>query len=354
MDSFFLNKRYRAANRKKNFLIILAALLVVVLGIWFASIGLDQTVWRTILALKAYSKGSLDQGPDSAVNKIILLLRLPRIAMAILAGVGLAVSGAIMQSVTRNPLVSPFTLGLSSAAAFGASMCIVFGEGVFFESETGVIACAFTSSLFCVFIVYSLAKKIGINPTVIVLVGISLNYFFSALTATVEFFAKQHKLEAIVHWTFGSFNKSSWNSVIICAVIITLCMLFLRRQRLRLDAIALNDDESVKSLGINPENIRAVSGIIAVLITSTIISFTGVIGFVGLIAPHMARMIIGNQHCYFIPFAGFLGAILLLCADTMGRFLLYPVSIPVGIIVSFLGAPLFARLILSVGKKGLN
>ncbi|MDR1608898.1 MAG: iron ABC transporter permease [Deltaproteobacteria bacterium] len=296
----------------------------------------------------------MEQGSDAAVNKIILLLRLPRIAMAILAGVGLAVSGAIMQSVTRNALVSPFTLGLSSAAAFGASMCIVFGEGIFFESETGVITCAFISSIFCVFIVYSLSKKIGINPTVIVLVGISLNYFFSALTATVEFFANQHKLEAVVQWTFGSFNKSSWNSVIICSVVVTTCLLFLKRQCLRLDAIALNDDETVKSLGINPEKIRAVSGIIAVFITSTIISFTGVIGFVGLIAPHMARMIIGNQHSFFIPFAGLLGAILLLCADTVGRLILYPVTIPVGIIVSFLGAPLFARLICTVGKKGLN
>jgi iron complex transport system permease protein len=315
---------------------------------------MDKSVFQTIKALDAYFHGTLEGSEDAAVNKIILLLRLPRITLAILAGIGLSIAGAIMQSVTRNPLVSPFTLGISSAAAFGASICIVFGQGSFFDSDAGIIFCAFVSSLICVFTVYSISNKIGINPTVIVLVGISLNYFFSALTATIEFFAKQHKLEEVVQWTFGTFNKSSWNSVIVCGIIVTVCLVFIFRYNLKLDVIALNDDETAKSLGINPETIRTVSGFLAVLITATIISFTGVIGFVGLIAPHMARIIIGNQHKYFIPFAGLLGAILLLCADTIGRFVLYPVNIPVGIIVSFLGVPLFVHLILSAGKESMN
>lgn len=353
-ETTLLEKKYQSINRRKTLLIILAALLVLGLGICFTTIGLPQTSWQAVRALEAYFKGTVEQGPDAAVNKIILLLRMPRLAMAILAGIGLAVSGAIMQSVTRNPLVSPFTLGLSAAAAFGASLCIVFGTGAFLESEAGIIACAFTSSALCVAAVYSISKKVGLNPTVIVLVGISLNYLFSALTATVEFFAKQHKLEAVVQWTFGSFNKSTWSSVIFCGTIVLAGVLFIRRYSLKLDAIALNDDESVRSLGINPERIRVVSGFIAVLITAGIISFTGVIGFVGLIGPHMARLIIGNQHKYFLPLSGLLGAALLLCADTIGRLMLYPVNIPVGIIVSFLGVPLFIHLILSSGKSGLN
>lgn len=349
-----LEKEYRSNNSKKLLLIFIAILAVIILGICFTTIGMENNVWQTISALKAYFNGTLSQSPDAAVNKIILLLRIPRIAMAIFAGVGLAVSGAIMQSVTRNPLVSPFTLGISSAAAFGASLCIVFGTGGFFESEAGIITCAFILSLLCVFTVYAISKKIGINPTVIVLVGISLNYFFSALTATVEFFAKQHKLEAVIQWTFGTFNKSTWDSVIICGLVVAICSLFIMQYSLKLDAIAFNDDEIVKSLGANPEIIRTVSGLTAVLITATIISFTGVIGFVGLIAPHMARLLIGNQHKYFIPFAGVLGAILLLCADTVGRLILYPVNIPVGIIVSFLGVPLFVHLILSAGKEDMG
>ena len=349
-----LEKKYQSDNNQKLLLILVSALIALILGICFTTIGMDNSVWQTVSAIKAYFNGTLETSPDAAINKIILLLRMPRITMAIFAGMGLAISGAIMQSVTRNPLVSPFTLGISSAAAFGASLCIVFGTGAFFESEAGIITCAFSVSLLCVFTVYAIAKKLGINPTVIVLVGISLNYFFSALTATVEFFAKQHKLEAVVQWTFGTFNKSTWDSVIICGTVVALCFLFIMRYSLKLDAIALNDDEIVKSLGINPENIRTISGFIAVLITATIISFTGVIGFVGLIAPHMARLLIGGQHKYFIPFTGILGAILLLCADTLGRLILYPVNIPVGIIVSFLGVPLFVHLILSSGKEELS
>jgi iron complex transport system permease protein len=315
---------------------------------------MEKSVLQTLRAIRVWFNGTLEVGPDVAINKIILLLRLPRIALAILAGIGLSVAGAIMQSVTRNPLVSPFTLGISSAAAFGASICIVFGKGAFFESDAGVILSAFASSLICVFTVYSIAKKIGVSPTVIVLVGISLNYLFSALTATVEFFAKQHKLEEVVQWTFGSFNKSSWDSVLFCGVITLLSLIVISRTSLKLDVIALNDDETSKSLGVNPEAIRVFTGFLAVLLTASIISFTGVIGFVGLIAPHMARIIIGNQHKYLIPFAGLLGSILLLCADTVGRFIFYPVSIPVGIVVSFLGVPLFVHLILSAGKEGLN
>ncbi|MDR2349198.1 MAG: iron ABC transporter permease, partial [Deltaproteobacteria bacterium] len=141
---------------------------------------------------------------------------------------------------------------------------------------------------------------------------------------------------------------------IFCGLVVFASLVFMSRYALKLDVIAMNDDETAKSLGINPETIRTVSGFLAVLITATIISFTGVIGFVGLISPHMARIIIGNEHKYFIPFSGLLGSILLLCADTLGRFALYPVNIPVGIVVSFLGVPLFVHLILSAGKESVN
>lgn len=349
-----LEQQYRLIKQKKILLILIFAISAALLSLCFTTIGMEYSAWQTVGALKAYFQNTLSQGPDTTVNKIILLLRLPRIAMAVLAGAGLAISGVIMQSVTRNPLVSPFTLGLSSAAAFGASLAIVFGSGPFWESEAGIITCAFISALICALTVYAIAKKIGISPTVIVLVGISLNYLFSALTATVEFFAKQHKLEAVVQWTFGTFNKSTWDSITVCSAVVLLCLILIMQYTIKLDAIAANDDETVKSLGIDPQSIRTITVLASVLITAAIISFTGVIGFVGLIAPHMARLMIGGQHTYLIPFTGILGAILLLCADTAGRLILYPVSIPVGIIISFLGVPLFVHLILSANKEELG
>ncbi|MDR1038559.1 MAG: iron ABC transporter permease [Deltaproteobacteria bacterium] len=354
MDSLEFEARYRSINRGQLALIVAAAVVTLAMGFFFITIGMEQGSWQPIRAFKAYLDGTLERGPTSVADKIILLLRIPRIAMAIIAGFGLAISGAVMQSVTRNPLVSPFTLGLSSAAAFGASLCIVFGSGPFFESESGIITSAFICSLLCVIIVYTISKAIGISPTVIILVGISLNYFFSALTAGVEFFSKNHELESVVQWTFGTLNRSNWNSVVICGPMVLLGFIVIYSMGLKLDAIALNDDETVKSLGINPERIRAVSGLMAALLTSTIISFTGIIGFVGLIGPHMARIIIGNRHKFFIPMAGFLGAILLFGADTVGRLIIYPVYVPVGIIISVLGVPIFIHLILSAGREKIG
>lgn len=347
-----LEKSYAASVRKKYGLIALIAALTLLCGIWFTTIGMsDCGAFQAWHAVTRWLDGTIGEGPDVAGNKIILLLRLPRILLALLAGAGLAVSGALMQSVTRNYLVSPFTLGISSAAAFGASMCIVFGTGLFFESDLAMILCAFAASCGCGLVVYGISQRIGVKPSSIVLVGIALNYFFSAMTATIEFFAREHKLEAVVQWTFGSFNRATWESVALTGIVVALCCVLSLRYCLPLNAMATSDDETVKSLGVHPERLRTVSGLLAVLMTSTIISFTGVIGFVGLIAPHMARFVIGNDHRFYLPFAAVLGAFLLLVSDTVGKLILYPVNIPVGIVISFLGVPLFVHLILSKGRS---
>lgn len=342
-----LKQEYKNENKKKILLIVSVVFIMLVSAYVFTTLGMKNiSTMQTLVAISKAFSGTLDNGTDAASNKVIMLLRLPRIALAMLAGIGLAVSGAVMQSLTRNYLVSPFTLGISSAAAFGASMSIVFGVGVFFQSEVGMISCAFIASCICGCIVYGISRYIGLNPSSIVLVGISLNYLFSAMTATIEFFAKEHKLEAVVQWTFGSFNRATWDSVLITFIVITLGLSILIIYSLKLNVIATNSDEMAKSLGININKARIVCGMTAILLTATIISFTGVIGFVGLIAPHIARLIIGDNHLYYLPFASVLGGVLLLFSDMIGKFILYPVNIPVGIVISFLGVPLFIHLIL--------
>ena len=342
-----LKQEYKNENKKKILLIVSVVFIMLVSAYVFTTLGMKNiSTMQTLVAISKAFSGTLDNGTDAASNKVIMLLRLPRIALAMLAGIGLAVSGAVMQSLTRNYLVSPFTLGISSAAAFGASMSIVFGVGVFFQSEVGMISCAFIASCICGCIVYGISRYIGLNPSSIVLVGISLNYLFSAMTATIEFFAKEHKLEAVVQWTFGSFNRATWDSVLITFIVITLGLSILIIYSLKLNVMATNSDEMAKSLGININKARIVCGMTAILLTATIISFTGVIGFVGLIAPHIARLIIGDNHLYYLPFASVLGGVLLLFSDMIGKFILYPVNIPVGIVISFLGVPLFIHLIL--------
>lgn len=342
-----LKQEYKNENKKKILLIVTVVFIMLVSAYVFTTLGMKNiSNMQTLVAISKAFSGTLDNGADAASNKVIMLLRLPRIALAMLAGIGLAVSGAIMQSLTRNYLVSPFTLGISSAAAFGASMSIVFGVGVFFQSEVGMISCAFIASCICGCIVYGISRYIGLNPSSIVLVGISLNYLFSAMTATIEFFAKEHKLEAVVQWTFGSFNRATWESVLITFIVIVVGLAILIIYSLKLNVMATNSDEMAKSLGINVNKARVVCGMTAILLTATIISFTGVIGFIGLIAPHIARLLIGDNHLYYLPFASVLGGILLLFSDMIGKFILYPVNIPVGIVISFLGVPLFIHLIL--------
>ena len=342
-----LKQEYKNENKKKILMIISVVFIILVSAYVFTTLGMKNiSNMQTLVAISKAFSGTLDNGTDAASNKVIMLLRLPRIALAMLAGIGLAVSGAVMQSLTRNYLVSPFTLGISSAAAFGASMSIVFGVGVFFQSEVGMISCAFIASCICGCIVYGISRYIGLNPSSIVLVGISLNYLFSAMTATIEFFAREHKLEAVVQWTFGSFNRATWESVLITFIVVVLGLAILIIYSLKLNVMATNSDEMAKSLGINVNKARVVCGMTAILLTATIISFTGVIGFVGLIAPHIARLLIGDNHLYYLPFASVLGGILLLFSDMIGKFILYPVNIPVGIVISFLGVPLFIHLIL--------
>ena len=342
-----LKQEYKNENKKKILMIISVVFIMLVSAYVFTTLGMKNiSNMQTLVAISKAFSGTLDNDADAASNKVIMLLRLPRITLAMLAGIGLAVSGAVMQSLTRNYLVSPFTLGISSAAAFGASMSIVFGVGVFFQSEVGMISCAFIASCICGCIVYGISRYIGLNPSSIVLVGISLNYLFSAMTATIEFFAREHKLEAVVQWTFGSFNRATWEIVLITFIVVVLGLARLIIYSLKLNVMATNSDEMAKSLGINVNKARVVCGMTAILLTATIISFTGVIGFVGLIAPHIARLLIGDNHLYYLPFASVLGGILLLFSDMIGKFILYPVNIPVGIVISFLGVPLFIHLIL--------
>ena len=341
---------YEKECQKKYYSIIIGIIVIAILALYFTTIGMNVPIRQVFVAINAYYSGTINENGTAAINKIIVLLRMPRILLAIVSGIGLSVAGLVMQSVTRNYLVSPFTLGVSSSAAFGASICIVFGSGFFFHSEIGIISCAFLSACLCGLIVYGLSSKIGIKPSTLVLIGIALNYLFSAMTATIEFFAKEHKLEAVVQWTFGSFNRATWENVMISAIIVLVSSSLLWKYSLTLNAMAGNDDEAARTLGINTYKLRTISGLMAILITATIISFTGVIGFIGLIAPHMARFIIGTDHRFALPFAAILGAILLLVADTFGKLILYPVNIPVGIVISFLGVPLFVHLIINKGK----
>lgn len=341
-------EQYNNIIRRKGLIISLSFILMILIALFAVTVGsADIKVAEVISSVKKTVTGEI----LTVKEKIIIHLRIPRIVMAILAGAGLSVAGTVMQSITRNPLVSPFTVGISSAAAFGASLAIVFGIGFYTDTRFGVVLTAFFFAVLCAVLVYGISSKVGLTPETLILTGIALNYLFSAFTATIHFFSREHQLASAVAWTFGSLNAATWDQVMVIAIFIIISLPILFSRSWVFNAMSSNDDDSVRGLGIDPTINRIVTGLVSVLLTASIISFTGVIGFVGLVAPHIARLIIGSDHRFLLPFSVITGSLLVVIADTIGRVILSPVMIPVGIVISYLGVPLFINLIIT-RKKG--
>ena len=338
---------YRASRRRAWLLLSGGLVLTLALGMVFAALGATGVTPGEIAATLA---GVLRGEELSAPQLVILHLRLPRVVMAAVAGWGLSVSGTAMQGITRNPLVSPFTIGISNAAAFGASLSLVFGLGFFPGTRGGVVLTAFALALLCAGTVYGVAMGAGMSPEALVLTGIGVNYLFSAATSVIQYFADEHRLAAAVAWAFGSLNGSGWPQAGAAFLAVAPCFLGLWLMAPGLNVLSVADDETARSLGISPEWIRGTAGILSVMAAAGVISFTGVIGFVGLAGPHIARILLGGDHRLLLPFSALVGAVLLLTADTIGRLLLAPVLLPVGIVVSFLGVPIFFHLLLSRRK----
>lgn len=280
---------------------------------------------------------------------IVWGLRLHRILMAIVAGMGLAVAGAVMQGILKNPLASPFTLGIASAASFGAALAIILGAG-FAGGEYLIIGNAFIFALLASLTVYGLARYKGITPETMILAGIAIMYIFSAMTSFLQYVGRSEQVQEVVFWMMGSLGRSSWEKVWIVTAVTGICLPYLLVKSWDINALGAGD-ETAKSLGVNVERVRVISMILASLITASVICFTGTIGFIGLVSPHITRMAIGGDHRFLIPASALVGALILLGADSIARTILAPVILPVGIMTSFLGVPFFIYLFLRRRKE---
>ncbi len=275
---------------------------------------------------------------------ILLDIRLPRIILALIAGTGLAVSGAVMQAVLRNPLASSYTLGVSSGAGFGAALAIGLGMGIW-GGKYIVVVNAFIFGMASMVLVYTLAGIRGAGPGMLILAGVAVNYFFSASTAVVKYMIPHDYLAGIVFWLMGGLNLANWENIAILLPLVALPSLWLVvRFPWDLNAMGAGDDVAV-SLGVEPSRVRMVALLLAALITSGIVAFTGVIGFVCLVGPHMARMMIGSDHRFLLPFSCLTGALLLLVADVAARTIFAPTELPVGIVTALIGVPFFLHLL---------
>ncbi len=336
--------------RKKRY--VLLGLLVACAGLFVAAISLGpvyvppRAVMRTLLRANA----------DPVFSTIVLGIRLPQALAAAIAGAGLAAAGAAMQSILRNPLGSPFTLGVSQAGAFGAAFSVIIaGAGIMQSTQVGsitithsfmTVTLAFVACIVCALIITVIARLYAATPEVMVLCGVALGSLFSAATMFLQYFADDVQLAAIVFWSFGDVGRAGWREVWIMGAVVAPGIVFFIVNRWNYNAVEAGD-ETAKGLGVSVERVRLSGMVVASLMTAVIVSFLGVIGFVGLICPHAVRKIIGDDNRFVVPASCLCGAALLMASDTAARLILAPHVLPVAVLTSFLGAPLFLYLLLA-------
>ena len=294
--------------------------------------------------LSLLSGGIIDQPINDMHRTIILTIRMPRVCMAAMVGMGLALCGASMQGLFRNPMAEPYVLGMSSGAATGAAVAIVLGAGGIFGSFV-VPALAFIGATLTIFTVYSIARTEGRVPTeTLLLAGIAVGFFLHAMVSFLKLIASQEALRDVVLWLMGSFASSSWKDAGITAPpILVGCTVLMLLSR-ELNALQFGE-EMAMHLGMEVETIKRILLTAAALVTAVSVAMSGIIGFVGLVVPHIVRILTGGDHRTLLPFSALTGGIFLLIADTAARTLNGPAEIPVGIITAAVGAPYFIYLL---------
>ena len=292
--------------------------------------------------------------PDSAspqVRVVMWDIRLPVALMAVAVGAALSLAGAQMQTILNNPLASPFTLGISTAASFGAALGLAFGVALFpLAAQFMVPLNAFIMAMLSALLIHFLSMRRGVTAETIVLLGIALVFTFNALLALVQFFATEQAVAAVVFWTMGSLTKATWPKLgVICLVILITLPIFAKRAW-ALTALRLGDDKAA-SFGINVRRLRFQTLIMVSLLASFPVAFVGTIGFIGLVGPHIARMLIGEDQRFFLPGAVICGALLLSVTSVISKALIPGAILPIGVITALVGVPFFFVLIFSNRRR---
>lgn len=340
-----INTYMRNRLKKYVFVVVCFIAIIFVAGytVTIGSVNISfveayQTIWNHLT-------GNIQ---DTTFDYVIWDLRMPRVIGGIFAGLGLAICGVVMQNTLKNPLADPYTTGVSSGASMGATLTLtVFGGAL--GSWYGAIG-AFVFALVPVAIMIGITKMKDASATTMVMAGIGIMYVFNAITTMMMMSAESQTMQAIYNWQVGTLDLLAWEQlpVLIVVVVIGIGISMLISGKLN---VLATGDESAKAMGINADKMRVWCLILVGVVSAAVVAFTGLIGFVGLVAPHITRLFIGSDNKFLIPASGVFGGMLMIIADAVGRVILFPEVIQVGVIMSFIGGPVFLALLLGSKKK---
>ena len=339
-------------KKKRNAVIIFAMLAAVaVTGLGCLFVGSSGMTF-------GHALDALLGGGSDAQSRIIWKIRVPRVLAAIIAGAGLSVAGLVMQTTLNNAMASPSTLGVSNAAVFGANLSIIAFAGGFLSTGNNIQSfdvganpyatslLAFAFSAVSVMLILGLCTLRSFSPNVVVLSGMAIGSVWTAATTILQFYATDVGLSAAVVWSFGDLGRATYRTDAIMAAVVLAGLVFFMFMAWKYNAL-LSGEATAKTMGINVEGLRFVSLLLASVITAACVSFLGVIGFVGIICPHVTKKLLGQDHRVTIPVSCLMGSLLLTLADTLSRSMGSGSALPVGAITSLLGAPFFVAIIFS-------
>lgn len=288
---------------------------------------------------------------DQAARVILWDVRLPFAMLAVVVGACLGLAGGEMQTVLNNPLASPSTLGVMHAATVGASLAIVFNIGAYGIAENYIIPVfAFAGAMGSIFMIQTLSRAFGATVDTVILFGIATVFAMDAGVSLIQFIANDDSLQQIVFWTMGSVSRATWEKVAIVGVVLALCLPMSLRHMWQMTALRGGEDQA-RSFGVAVDRLRTMVLIRVSLLTAIAISFTGVIGFVGLVGPHIARLAFGEDHRFYLPGSALAGAFILSAASLVAKLLVPGILIPDGIVTALIGIPLFLALVMTQKRR---
>ncbi|MFT0898567.1 FecCD family ABC transporter permease [Candidatus Methanoprimaticola sp. MG2] len=347
-DKFVEYRHY--TKRKVLFVVVCVSLAFLSLGLSIyvgaRDVGFLDVygfIFNRIIGVE-YAPGSYEAISDFIVCDV----RLPRAVFALVAGAGLAVGGAIMQNVMNNPLADPYTTGISSGACFGVAVSVILGVTISVSSQAdnmGVMLNAFIFALIPVAFILAVGSRSNASPATLILTGVAISYIFNALTTVLMMMTNEETLAVVYRWQVGSLSEISWSSVPLMAIVNIAGIFIAIYLSRKLNVLALGD-ESAKALGLNVEALRLVCMLVISFMVASVICYAGIISFVGLVSAHIVRILIDSDNKFVIPASAAVGALFMITADTFARFLSPQDAIPVGVMLSFIGAPIFLYLII--------